>query len=158
MDRNGEPAEIAVRRENWRKAEPDEAENWIGKVMTINNEQSYICEDSEEIWTWENPSATKGREELGFGILSFPAQSQGESCWKEWKQVQYLTGFPDQIQGRYSADGEEYTEYAVASADAEFTLPLLFGHADSVSGVPHVTQTFRTTDQPWRAARDAHKY
>ena len=96
MDRNGEPAEIAVLRESWRKAAPEEAENWIGTVMNINNEQSYICEDSEEVWSWENPSATKGREELGFGHLSFPAQSQGRSCWKEWKQDEYLQGFPDQ--------------------------------------------------------------
>ena len=158
MDRNGEPAEIAVRRENWRKAEPDEAENWIGKVMTINNEQSYICEDSEEIWSWENPGATKGREEIGFGLLSFPAQSQGESGWKEWKRDQYLTGFPDQIRGGYSAGGEEYTEYAADSADPELAVPLLFGEADSGSGVQTCTMKFRMTSHPWMAALDYMKY
>ena len=158
MDRNGEPAEIAVLRESWRKAAPEEAENWIGKVMTIDNEQSYICEDSEEVWSWENPSATKGREELGFGHLSFPAQSQGRSCWKEWKQDEYLQGFPDRIQGGYNAEGTEYTEYAADRIDSEVTIPLMFGDADSGSGVQVCTMKFRMTSHSWMAALDYMKY
>ena len=158
MDRNGEPAEITVLRESWRKAAPEEAENWIGKVMTIDNEQSYICEDSEEVWVWENPDAAKGREELMAGHLSFPAQSQGESRWKEWKQDEYLTGFPDQIQGGYSDGGTEYIEYAADSADIELAIPLLFGEADSESGVQTCTMKFRMVSHPWMAALDYMKY
>ncbi len=158
MDRNGEPAEITVLRESWRKATQEEAENWIGKMMTIDNEQSYICENSEEVWSWENPDAAKGRKELGVGNLSFPAQSQGKSCWEEWKKDEYLTGFPDQIQGGYNTEGTEYTEYAADKVDSEVTIPLLFGDADSGSGVQTCTMKFRMTSHSWLAALDYMKY